>query len=254
MRHKLDLQANALDSLNEGLRKYSEAEAGTVGAYKFAVLHFAHFMELYLKAGVAKEHSLLIYVKPASQKLEGALTVGLWDAVNILRNAGHILDPHLLADLDWLKKLRNNIEHYEFDLEVPKVREVLGRILRAADEVSDTLELPSLREHVDQECQETFDQLLGDYKALLARARRDARRLSEEGEVTNCSYCGELEVAYESDGEIQCVFCGESEPLRECVICTETYRDSECSVWNDDHPGPIDYACTYCEDRIFGED
>lgn len=252
MRHKLDLRGNALDSLNEGLRKYREALDGDVRAYKFAVLHFAHFMELLLKSGVANEHELLIYVKPGAQRIESTSTIGLWDALNILRNAGHSLDPELLSDLDWLKKLRNSIEHHQFDLDPIQTRDALGRLLRAAAALTDVLELPPLAAEVAHDCHDVFEQLLDEYQQRLAIARADARDSDEE--VTNCSYCGELATAYEQDGSIKCSFCSEVEPLRECVICSETYRDTECTVWNDEHEGEPDYACTYCQDRIFGED
>ncbi|MGD1473691.1 hypothetical protein ACP6H4_26250 [Vibrio harveyi] len=46
--HKLDLLDNAVDSLEEALVKFEEGEAGETKAYKFAVLHMAHFLDFYL--------------------------------------------------------------------------------------------------------------------------------------------------------------------------------------------------------------
>jgi hypothetical protein len=57
--HKLDIKGNALDSLNEGLRRFAEAREGDVRAYKFAVLHVSHFLELLLKHAVAEQHRKL---------------------------------------------------------------------------------------------------------------------------------------------------------------------------------------------------
>jgi hypothetical protein len=48
--------------------------------------------------------------------------------------------------------------------------------------------------------------------------------------------------------------CDETDYFQECMVCTEKYRQSECIVWNDDYAPHVDYACTYCEGRIFGED
>ena len=45
----MDLFDNAIDSFNESLKKYKEAINGDSTAYKFVILHFVHFAELYLK-------------------------------------------------------------------------------------------------------------------------------------------------------------------------------------------------------------
>ena len=101
MKHKLDLLGNAVDSLNQGLKLYIEGRDGTVGAYKFAVLHLSHYLELLFKHAVAEEHRLLIYKKPDSKSLSTEATIGLWGALNILRNVGHSFDEQLLKDLKW---------------------------------------------------------------------------------------------------------------------------------------------------------
>lgn len=88
MRHKLDLRGNAIDSLNEGLRRFVEARDEDERAFKFAVLHLAHFLELLLKHAVVLRHPLLVFEKPASRNLHKERTIGLWDAVQTLRNAG----------------------------------------------------------------------------------------------------------------------------------------------------------------------
>jgi hypothetical protein len=59
--HELDLLDNALDSLAEALAKFEEGDDGEPKAYKFAVLHMAHFIELIFKHHVAEKHPLLIY-------------------------------------------------------------------------------------------------------------------------------------------------------------------------------------------------
>jgi hypothetical protein len=63
-KYELDLLGNAIDSLNEALAKYQQAQDGEHLAYKFAILHFAHFAELLFKHCVAQAHPLLIYRDP----------------------------------------------------------------------------------------------------------------------------------------------------------------------------------------------
>ena len=53
-RHQLDLLENAIDSLNEALAKYEQANTGDIKAYKFCVLHLSHFLELILKETLNK--------------------------------------------------------------------------------------------------------------------------------------------------------------------------------------------------------
>lgn len=84
--HQLDLLENALDSLVEALHKYEQGESGDNKAYKFAVLHMSHFMELIFKHYVAQKHPLLIYKEPFAQKLDRNKTITLWEAINFINN------------------------------------------------------------------------------------------------------------------------------------------------------------------------
>ena len=54
--HELDLLENALDSLGEALSKFEEGDDGDPKAYKFAVLHMAHFIELIFKHHITSKH------------------------------------------------------------------------------------------------------------------------------------------------------------------------------------------------------
>lgn len=59
MSHKLDLLDNAMDSLEEALKKFEEGDDGDQKAYKFCVLHMAHFIELIFKHHITEKHPLL---------------------------------------------------------------------------------------------------------------------------------------------------------------------------------------------------
>ena len=126
MKHELGLLENALDSLNEALRKFQAGESGSPRAYKFAVLHFAHSLELLFKYYVTQSHPLLIYKNPFSKSIAKENTIGLWDAVQFLKNEGKGISADLSKDLEWVKQLRNNIEHHKFEMNVHTVRRTLG--------------------------------------------------------------------------------------------------------------------------------
>lgn len=87
MSHKLDLLGNAMDSLEEALKKFQEGDEGDQKAYKFCVLHMAHFIELIFKHHITEKHPLLIYANPFAAKIDPATakTIGLWEAVNFIK-------------------------------------------------------------------------------------------------------------------------------------------------------------------------
>jgi hypothetical protein len=252
-RHELDIFANAVDSLNEGLRRYQEAHAGKVGAYKFAVLHFSHFLELLFKHAVASEHELLIYKNPASKNIAKESTIGIWESIAILKNSEHHFEPELLADIEWLKQLRNDIEHYKFKMDVRQVRAALGRILRASTDFAVAAGTPAVADAVTIDCRDTFHTLLDEYREQLANARADAKEEAER-DVTYCTFCGESDVAVERTDLVHCFFCAEDDPLHVCAICGEQHRESEMTVWNNDDPSQVDYAGTDCEEELFDKD
>jgi regulator of protease activity HflC (stomatin/prohibitin superfamily) len=256
MKHQLDLLGNAVDSLNEGLHRFAAAREGDVRSYKFAVLHVSHFLELLFKHAVALQHPLLVYERPASKNVKKERTIGLWDAVNILNNAGVNLDKSLIKDLEWLKALRNDIEHYAFEMNVKEVRAAIGRIIRASEEFASATKLDPLSDSLDHECHVVFDELLDEYEEKRANARADAREAVEEGggEVVECSWCGESDVAVQAHDKVHCFSCDHDEPRYECSICYQMYRDHEMSVWNNDDPDHVAYICEYCHDSLFDKD
>jgi len=116
--HELELLDNALDSMSEALSKFEEADAGDHRAYKFAVLHMAHFIELMFKHHIASKHPLLIYKDPFSKKLDKNKTIGLWEVVNFINNESpDTVSPEFRKDLEWIKRLRNEIEHHKFAMD-----------------------------------------------------------------------------------------------------------------------------------------
>lgn len=245
-KHELDLLANAIDSFNESLAKYRAAEAGSTGAYKFAIIHFAHFLELLFKYYVTQAHPLLIYKNPFAKDVENQATIGLWEAVQFLRNEGHVIDPDFQKDLEWLKKLRNSIEHHKFTMDLADVRKTLGRLTQALLEFNDNVAEFDIRDHVDKDNLKVFETLSDEYKAAVAAARSKAKEDSESGEAERCHYCGE-ETAALIGGEYACRYCEETDPIKACCICGTDERRSDMSPWNEEHD---DFICGGCEDRI----
>ena len=248
--HKLDLRENAVDSFNEALNKYREGLAGNGAAFKFAILHLAHSLELLFKYYVSKSHPLLIYKNPFSKNIAKEPTIGLWDAVQFLANEGHSLEKSFYADLEWLKKLRNDIEHYAFDMDVPTVRKTMGRIVEAINEFHYEIGEEDIEEFVVESNLDLFNELADANERELGDARTDAAELTEDGEVHECKFCGHDDTAAKIGNSIVCQYCKESDEMLSCCICGDSTLRSESVVWNDDHEGHTDYACEACDERI----
>ncbi|OCH17758.1 hypothetical protein A6E05_13645 [Aliivibrio sp. 1S165] len=250
MEHRLDLLENAIDSLKEALEKYQDGERKGLSSYKFAILHFSHFFELLFKHYVTKSHPLLIYKNPFSRKIDKENTIGLWDAVQFLRNEGMEISKDFNNDLVWIKKLRNDIEHYKFELNAVEVNQTLGRLIRATNEFNDEHGIIDVTKYLGGRHLQIYNELGDEYTTKLYSSRIEAKDESDDGDGHYCDWCGESNVAAKKGDKLHCKLCEEITQLIECSICQESFSEEEVRVWNDDHPPHVDHICDYCYDKI----
>lgn len=265
-KHSLDLLDNAIDSLSEALSKYNEGEQGDEKAYKFAILHLSHFIELIFKHYISEQHKLLIYKNPFADKLDESKTIGFWESVNFISHeTGEIAkNSEFRKDLDWLKKLRNDIEHYKFDMNVEEVRETIGRIFRAVLEFFEFFTDLDLESYVPTELSDTFRVLSDEYEGKVRRAREIVEKAEVEAfagyrpkEFDQAQWyklhCPECENDFmipndDSDTGYKCALCGNEDsdeiPVY-CDICGSEGVADEMSAWHDDH-GNLETRCYYC--------
>lgn len=248
--HELGLLENAVDSLNEALRKYQEGSGGDIRMYKFAILHYSHFIELLFKYYVTESHPLLIYKNPFSNKIKKERTIGLWDAVQFLKNEGKEIDSSFFNDMEWLKKIRNEIEHYKFTMDVAEVRRVIGRLTISIIDFNDTHAEINIYDHIDKDTFKIFEDLADEHKTALANAQKEAEEESADDEVYDCYLCLNSKTAIIIDRKYACKLCGDADPEIECTICSEPIRKSEGLSWNNDDPENVAYICGGCESRI----
>jgi len=249
-RIELNLLENAVDSLNEALVKYEEGSDGNLKSFKFSILNFSHFFELILKYYVSQSHELLIYKNPFSKNIEKENTIGVWDAVQFLKNEGYDVEKEFIEDLKWFKALRNDIEHHKFSLDTDQAKEVLGRLMQTFNEFNSLVADIDFKAHIDTNLVDTFDSLADAYKARLRQAIEDAEEVGGTDNGYFCSFCGHAGTVSLKDGMYKCHFCEEESPEIECCVCGERIPQSEGTVWNDDDPDRIDYICEVCLDRI----
>lgn len=267
--HKLDLLPNALDSLAEALAKFEAGDAGDAKAYKFAVLHMAHFIELVFKYHITEKHPLLIYKDPFAPKLDRNKTITLWDAINFINNEdGDAVSKEFRSDLEWLKRLRNEIEHHKFEMEVQQARSTIGRLFRSVLEFLENHTDVEVEAHVPDETMETFKVLSDEYEFRLRDALKEADAV-EEANWTDpsdpdpvpvrleCESCGNrtLVVNEASATGYRCTMCGseESDDLpATCDICGVTTTQGELEYWEND-AGESERRCYYCSSRYHAE-
>lgn len=248
-KHQLDLLANAIDSLEEALVKYRDGvENRNVKSFKFAVLHFSHFAELLLKHYVASQHPFLIYRDPFAKSLQGRQTIALHDAVNFIRNEGKDLDAQFVSDLEWLKRLRNEIEHYRFEMEILQVRMAMGRLARATEKFIAEYCGFKLFEQLGWGRFGDFIELKDDYEQRLIEAKAHAKScVSEDGTLSSCFFCGNSGTAYESEDGYQCAYCEELDPFVVCIECSSPVRFTEARDWDAVRDR---WMCEHCYERV----
>lgn len=255
MTQSLDLLENAADSLNEALRRVRDATHANPRPYKFAVLHFTHAIELLFKHHVAQAHPLLIYRNPFSKNLAKESTIGLWDAVQFFKNEQRELTEETVADLKWIKDLRNNIEHFKFEMDPRAARLAIGRLIRALNEFHEENDFTDLATLIEADCRGTYEKLADEYKQRLFEAQRSADLVRGNDEPQTCFSCGSPKTMVRAGNKLKCHFCDDEIPLHECVRCTERYPEVLMRVWNDvNGPAHREWMCDFCYDHIFDHD
>lgn len=254
MTQSLDLLENAADSLNEALRRVRDATHENARPYKFAVLHFTHAIELLFKHHVAQAHPLLIYRNPFTKNLAKESTIGLWDAVQFFKNEQRHLTKEMVDDLTWVKNLRNNIEHYKFEMDPRAARLAIGRLIRAINEFHQENDFTDLASLIEADCQGTYEKLADEYKQQLFEAQRSAELAEHDDEPNACFECGSPRTMVRSGDSYKCYLCSTVIPIHECTRCTDRYPEVFMRVWNDDRgPAQVDWMCDFCYDHIFDD-
>jgi hypothetical protein len=271
MSHKLDLLDNAMDSLEEALKKFDEGDKGDQRAYKFCVLHMAHFIELIFKHHITEKHPLLIYANPFVENLKPATakTIGLWESVNFINNEDrNAVSGDFKKDLEWLKRLRNDIEHHKFEMDVPTARVTIGRLFRSVVEFLESYGAVDVEAQIPEETRTIFQMLSDEYQLKLHNALKaaDAVEVAHPGAAMDpdgdpvrldCENCGNFTMVLndKSSTGYRCTFCeneeGDDLPAS-CTCCSARMTAGDLETWADED-NALEYRCYYCSGRYAAE-
>lgn len=256
---EFDLLDNAVDSLNEALSKYQEGIDGDEKAYKFCVQHLAHFLELILKYYVTKSHHLLIFKNPFAKEINSeSQTIGLYEAINFLKNEGHDISEKFEKDIKWLKKLRNNIEHHKFSMEVAEVEDTIGRLMSAVVEFDESHENIDLSSYINSDQYDLFHSLASTYEGRLKKAKEEVDEVingldpkEDNMNVYHCYECDHYTMIPDENSRsgYRCTFCDneESDDIEvDCAICGAPWAKWQMSLLDWSDTGQYEYYCPYC--------
>lgn len=287
-----NIKENSIDSLNEALDKFEQGQAGNVRAFKFAILCTAQFVELLLKQYLISVNPLLVYSKcfgavqarakadkaslkaayekltaegfdferliatiasPHTVKVDEALAFARLEICSI--TGVDLVDKEFADDIQWLKQLRNDIEHYQFTLTAREVRLCIGRIVRSAIEFCDIFSLMDLGKEVGQNRFHVFEMLADEYTQFLAEAKEEIRlgrieafrghRPKEyqfvEWNVYRCEECGENSMIPDPNSstgyKCKMPHCGNEESGEievACDVCGVPCANEEMEYWDEE--------------------
>lgn len=306
MAYELDVKDNALDSFNESLSKFELGENGNVKEFKYAILNMCHFIELVLKLYVISIDENLVFSRCYKEVAKRAKkdSVDLLEAYQRMRSekvdflpfiAGHesphtitldkaldlakcekcsvtgvdFVDTDFCSDIEWIKGLRNDIEHYKFKLPPKEVRLCIGRLVRGVTEFVDTFGLFDLESEVGVEKLHIYTVLADEYSQLLKEAKlqvdmhkqeayrgvRPKHIVFVEWDSYDCPECGNHTMIpnERSDTGYQCTFCEnqESDNIEiSCDLCGAKVPNRDLSSWETDE-GEIEYRCYYCTGQYY---
>ena len=257
---KLNLFENALDSLNESLEKFKQGEKGDERAYKFCIQHLSHFMELIFKYYVYQCHPLLIYKNPFKKNIkEDDFTINLNDAINFLKNEGRDLPVNFEKDIDWLKKLRNNIEHHKFSMSIDEVKITIGRLINSLVKFDKDNDNINIIEHISKKHYFLFFELGYSYEERLEKSLKSALdyayhpKHNTDNFAVTCEECNNETMIPEEDSDsgYRCSFCGTEDSDNIEVLCT--YCGSQSPKWQmsswytDEAETDVTYMCPGCK-------
>lgn len=244
---KFDLIENAKDSLAHAVEHLTGTEEPTAGDLKRVILDVAHVVELILKERIRRIHPAFIWTKVDKYPSPVAHTIGTDKAVSRLFNlAGITLPVGAKKTLSACWKIRNSIEHFEFEIESKEARAIIGRMLSFIFNFAKCHLKLDLETDFKQD--DRWSTLIDICEFWEAHSVALERQLLEEGKpVCDCPSCGAVTFDLSL---MECAFCGHMEEQIECEVCHEMVWESDTEtiegVDGDEESGVCLSSVTIC--------
>ncbi len=246
---KISLLQNAYSFTEEALSKAITAEQDKMH-WKFAALNLVQAIELSLKEKLRLEHAILIFQNIDSPQN----TVNLATALNRLQN---ILKIKLTeTDIDIISKaskLRNQIVHFEFELNSKEIKLVFAKLFGFLSQFHTVHLNSSLDEHIRDDLWQEAISILEYAKELYNRA---SQIFKDKGfdplTIWICPHC-EMDAFVTQDEINTCYVCGYKTDTIICPDCSEVFFMDDCyELQTTEHD--VEYYCTGCYEKRLRED
>jgi hypothetical protein len=262
----LGLEENAIDSLVHAVEHFLDDEKPT--NIKYSILHLFHAVELFLKARLAKFDQNLIFKKNYPDK-----TINFDETIKLLKDKGVALLEQDKRDLNELKLIRNQIEHYRIQHNRNDVEDYLGRAFHFLESFLQQQLGISLKEHLDEVDENAYKTLSMAYFFYFKRMSDNGISFHPEDAPTfhYCDNCQEEAIVVPdprtSDSSTYCFCCFSRYVVNYCPMCegqilnydsidraATHVEQPEESAWDDDSEEtdwPSHWGfCENCNDRI----
>jgi hypothetical protein len=217
----LGLEENAMDSLEHAVEHFCDGERET--DLKYTVLHIFHATELFLKARLAKAGLEQIY-RNKRVEVDG-YTVDFKELKKRLCHVGVKLSEQDKNDLEFLRKVRNSIEHYQVAGDYEEIENYAGRAMRFL-KIFLYKELGiDLKNELNDHTYEALLDAFGSYSERMAQQNISLhpKDYGVEHDLLLCEKCDKEAVAFpdptSKDGTIHCFRCEVRYSIKFCLRC-----------------------------------
>lgn len=251
---QFDLINNAKDSLSHAVEHLTVSDNLKPSDIKIAICEISHVVELLLKERLTKTLRALVWEDIDRYPLKDAKTVDLDKAVKRLSNiSGIAFKEETYKTICACKKIRNQIEHYEFSIPTKEAKGIIGRLLSFIFEFSEK----HLKVDLEKEFRsdDRWKILIDIYEFWEAHAEAIERKLSEQGvPFGECPSCGASTFEYNN---LKCHLCEHTENEVVCSSCGNTVWESEADYFKgiEEDGSPLPYViCKSCIEAQTAED
>lgn len=261
MKHKgveniqFDLLENGLDFVTSGLEHI--LSDNSPHQLKYAILHLSAGTELLLKEVLKNEHWSLIFENANSAKFD-LLNTGEFKSVDFetllirLTNVCEIeLSEKEKSILRQLKKLRNKIEHFEFNENVKAIKSLSSKVLcLILSFINSNFDFKSLSS-TSQDYVERLREALAKFKEFAnlraAQIKSDLELAQKDFKIESCPLCRQS--AFVLNEPLECLFCGYSdEPQKVAILYAENILgESSYICMTDGGDFPV-IDCIHCDE------
>lgn len=211
---QFDLIENGLDFVSSGVEHILKDDSPHL--LKYAILHLSAGTELLLKEVLKNEHWSLIFENPNSAKYE-LLTTGEFKSVDfetLITRLINISDIELsekdISILRQLKKLRNKIEHFEFNQNAKAIKSLSSKVLclliNFINENFETSKLSNSSKEYVEKLRSDAIKFKEFAKLRTAQIKTELSTAQKKYGIESCPSCRQAALILNED--LQCLFCG----------------------------------------------